>query len=96
MNPKQNHARPNKRPASLEGKLPKVLVERHEDPRFRFGQIQEFGVLRSGAVGPGPKDVVARVPEPIDNRLRKVLVCEEAHQGLIYAGIGYTLYSCAR
>jgi hypothetical protein len=36
------------------------------------------------------------VPEPIDNRLRKVLVCEEPHAGLIYAGIGYALYSCAR
>lgn len=74
--------------------MPARVSEDH--PRLDFGQVQEIGILRPGAVGSGPKHIVASVAEPIDNRLRKILIGDEAHEGRIYAGIGYALYSCAR
>ncbi len=42
-------------------------------------QIQEGDVSYSGEIGTGPQNVVAASSERLDDRLREVLIGEEAH-----------------
>jgi hypothetical protein len=59
MNPEQNHAGMFQRSPALNGDLTEVLVERQYDSLFGFGEIQKVDVFPAGAIGAGPKDVVA-------------------------------------
>ena len=63
----------------MNGNLPEVLVERQHDTRFGFGQVQKNNVFPSGAISPGPKDIVAAAAKCLDDWPRKVLVSKEAH-----------------
>lgn len=75
----------------MDGNLPEVPIQRQHDARFGFGQIQQGGILPTGAIGSSPKHVVAIGAKRLDNRLRKVLGGEEAplrgnRIGLVFAG----------
>jgi len=75
----------------LNGDLPEVLIERQHDACFGFGQVQKNNVFPSGAISPGPKDIVAATAQCFDDWLRKVLVSEQAHLrwnriGLVFVG----------
>jgi hypothetical protein len=79
VNPEQNDAGLCQRDPTLNCDLPEVLIERQNDACFEFGQVQKDCVFPSSAISAGPKDVVAIGTKCLDDLLRKVLVCEEAH-----------------
>ena len=91
MDPKQDNAALLERRPALDGNLPKVLIQSQHDARFGFGEIQKGGILSAGAIGSGPKHIVAIGAKHLDNRLREALVGEEAHLrrnriGLVFVG----------
>jgi hypothetical protein len=75
MNSKQDDARLFER----NGNLPEVLVKRQHDAGLRFSKVPKDIVLPSSAIGPYPKHIMAVGAKGLDDRLRKVLVSEEAH-----------------
>ena len=79
INPVWNHAGLIQRDPALNGNLPEVLIERHHDARFGFGRVQENYIAPSGAIRPGPKDIVADGAKPLHDWLRKVFVREDTH-----------------
>jgi hypothetical protein len=79
MDSEQNDTGLFQRFSPLNGDLPEVLVERQYDTRFRLGQVQEDDVLRSREIRPGPQNIVTVGSKSLDDRLREVLVGEEAH-----------------
>ena len=76
---------------TLDADLPEVLVERQHDACVGLRQIQQGEVACSGEVRAGPENVVAFSSKGLYNRLRKVLIGEEAHlrwnrERLIFVG----------
>jgi hypothetical protein len=81
MSSKQDDARLFERNPALHGNLPEVLVQHQQDAGLGFGKIQQDGILPSGAIGPGPKHIMAAGAKGLDDRLREVLVSEQALLG---------------
>ncbi len=79
MNSEQNDPGYCEWASTLNCNLPEVLVERQHDARFGFGQVQKDYVFPSSAISAGPKDIVAVGAKCLDDRLRKILISEEAH-----------------
>jgi len=67
--------------AALNCNLPEVLIERQNDACFGLREIQQGDVAFSGEIRPGPQNVVAAGSKRLYDRLRKVLIGEEAHLG---------------
>lgn len=91
MNSEQNDPGSFQGAPTLNGDLPEVLVERQDDARFGLRPIQQRDVACSGKIHAGPQNVVAIGPKRIYDRLRKVLIGEEAHlrwkrERLVFAG----------
>ena len=91
MDSKQDDTRLRESNTALDGNLPEVFIQRQQDARRRFGEVQQGGVLPAGAIGSSPQHVVAGGSQQFDNRPRKVLVGEEAHLsgnriGLVFVG----------
>jgi len=57
-NTRQDYSATFQRNRPLEGDLPEVLVESHDDPAFRFGALEERAIFETGTIGPCPDNVV--------------------------------------
>lgn len=91
MNAEQNDSGLFQRGSALNGDLPEVLIERQQDARFGFRQIQQDGVFCSREMRAGPQDIVPLGSKRLNDWLRKVLVCKDAHlrgnwERLIFVG----------
>jgi hypothetical protein len=76
VNPEENHAGPLEWNPALNGNLPEVFAQRQHDTTFRLGAVEKGRILRSGAIGPSPKHIVAVGAKRLDNRLREILVSQ--------------------
>ena len=92
MNSEQNDSGLFQRWSTLKSDLPKVLVERQHDARFRFRQIQQDQVSGSGEIRARPQNIVALGAQRSTIGFGKF----SSARRRIYAGIGNALYSCAR
>ena len=81
MSAKQDDARLFERNPALNGNLPEVLVQCQHDAGLGFGEVRKDRILPSGAIGPGPKHIMAAGAKGLDDRLREVLVSEQALLG---------------
>jgi len=79
MDSEQNYPGSFQRTPALNGDLPEVLIERQHEACFGFRQIQQGDVACSGEIRAGPQNVVAIRSKLLYDRLRKVLVDEDAH-----------------
>jgi hypothetical protein len=79
MSSEQNNPGLFQRASTLNGDLPEVFVQRQHDARFGFRQIQQENVFCSREIRAGPQNIVPPGSKRLYDRLRKVLVGEEAH-----------------
>jgi hypothetical protein len=81
MNSKKDAPRLFEGNPALNGDLPKILVQRHDDPRFAFGELKKVRILPAVALDSRPNDIVTFCAQDVDHSLRKVLVGEKPHLG---------------
>ena len=81
MSAKQDDARLFERNPALNGNLPEVFVQRQHDAGLGFGEVQKDRVFPPDAIGPSPKHIMAAGGKGLDDRLREVLVSEQALLG---------------
>ncbi len=79
MKSEQNDPGLRQRVAALNCNLPEVLIEGQHDACFGFREVQQIDVACSGEIRAGPENVVANGSKRVYDRLRKVLIGEEAH-----------------
>ena len=68
MSAKQDDARLFERNPALNGNLPEVLVQCQHDAGLGFGEVRKDRILPSGAIGPGPKHIMAADAKSLDRR----------------------------
>ncbi len=79
MNSEQNDPGLCQWVAAVNCNLPEVLIERQHDACFGLREIQQGDIACSGEIRAGPQNFVATSSKRLYDRLRKVLVGEEAH-----------------
>lgn len=79
MNSEQNDSGLRQWAAALNCNLPEVLVERQHDAGFGLRKIQQGDIAGSREIRAGPQNIVATSSKRLYDRLRKVLIGEEAH-----------------
>jgi prophage tail gpP-like protein len=79
MDSKQDDAGLFDRNPTLNRYLPEVLIQSQQDTSFRFGEIQQFDIRPSRAIGSRPTHIVATGTQQFHNRLWEVLISQEMH-----------------
>ena len=79
MNAEEDHAGILKGSAALNRELPEVFVQREDDPRLGFREIQEERIACAGVAGPGPNEIVAIRAKSIHMRAGGILISEQPH-----------------
>ncbi len=80
MATEQNHTAPFERSTSLPGNLPQVLIERENDPRISFTNLDDLRIWRPAKVRQHPDEIVTVGPQYLNEFFREILVSQQPHQ----------------